>query len=241
MSVNRFIFDLKFLTEILPVLTLMGLGGSIAFNYGYFILPFNSGLFILNTQDLALTFLYVLAFILIFASFYFNFQDAMKNNGVLRWILLVVVVLGILFPSVKELAVNGLIIDNWASIKAWFMFGTALSILIFFGSTYVTIARPHAYRVAQASMVFFTCAGLFCFGAVQFINDFSVARLVDIRTDSATQSVALITVRNSFMLAIDPSNCSLLVIDRQRFSELTAPLSVGTFGTIDLKNRCPVK
>lgn len=228
--------DLMLVTSILPVLTLAGLGGALAFNGGYFFEPFGLAFFLLDLQDLSLSFLYVFVFLITLLMFYFQFEGAFNHKGLSKRFIIGVVVVGALSPALFELYRFGLVRDSWQSLRAWHMLGSAVCILIAFGSGYIMVLKSHTYRVGQATIILFSTFAMFFFGNVNFINDLSNSSFTNLYLGDVKLELNVITARNTFLLGVTTADCRGVLVERSKITRMEKLDSIGS----DQKNEMPL-
>lgn len=228
--------DLMLVTSVLPVLTLTGLGGALAFNGGYFFTPFGLAFFLLDLQDLGLSFLYVFVFLITLTMIYFQFEGAFNHSGLAKWFVIVVVIVGALFPAISEFYQFGLSGDSWQSLRAWHMLGSAFCILIAFGSGYLMALKSHTYRVGQATIVLFSTFAMFFFGNVNFINDLNSSSPANLYLDDVKLELNIVTARNTFLMGVTPADCRVVLVERSKITRIEKLNSIG----VDQKNEMPL-
>lgn len=208
----------------------IGLAAALCFNIAYFQNVEGNSPFVVGAEDLAKSFIYIVALWFLVQNFIFLFQDltgTFANSSTRFKLLLVGIAIAAVFVpslvSIWQLTSSTNQIDYY--YETWTV-STRLGFLFGAGFLYLTgIQRLEDLTVAGASVLLISIfSTTYSFGKVNFYVDARAMRTVEILQSNGTKRSSLfLTRRSNFFVLADIKGCTFELIEFSKIDSLRFP------------------
>jgi NADH:ubiquinone oxidoreductase subunit 6 (subunit J) len=205
----------------LPILTLLTLAAVVDYYAGYFFWTVGLAIPPIDTQDLGLSSVALVAIALGAYNIWTTFDLGKSLPGIWKIIAYIIGVLGLISSSVVGIWNAGIESNSlsfWQNL-VWLAI-TLIAISVVF---LTTITSPRIERIAHrelmaASLLLFLL--LWLCGMHAFTADLASARLATFRESGETRELYVLRVLSSVAVAFNPKSCSLLIVSRSGVSSI---------------------